>query len=93
MGNREVLFAGLVVVFLSSTTLLILQMNDNETDISQEDFYADGSPILMGEGHDHRNASDHQHGTDNIEYLSFNPLTTPGNAEVQVARSPSIFNL
>lgn len=89
MGSREVLFTGLVVVFLTSTTLFILQLDDDEVENSQVDFYAAGnSPILMGDGHDHRNASDHQHGTDNIEYLSFNPLTTSGNAEVQVARSP-----
>ena len=35
-----------------------------------------------------RNASQHIFYTDNIQPVSFNPLTAPGNAEVQVADSP-----
>ena len=44
--------------------------------------------IQYDEGHDHRNASQHIFYTDNIQPVSFNPLTAPGNAEVQVADSP-----
>ena len=40
------------------------------------------------EGHDHRNGSQHNLSTPNVEALSFNPLTEPGNAEVQVADAP-----
>jgi hypothetical protein len=45
-------------------------------------------PLVQDEGHDHRNASQHQFWTDNVEFVSYNPLTKPGNAEVQVALSP-----
>ena len=45
-------------------------------------------PLVQDEGHNHRNASEHQFWTDNVEFVSYNPLTKPGNAEVQVALSP-----
>ena len=45
-------------------------------------------PLTQDEGHDHRNASQHVFYTENIQPLSFNPLTAPGNAEVQVSDSP-----
>ena len=45
-------------------------------------------PLMQDEGHDHRNASQHVMYTDNIQPISFNQLTAPGNAEVQVAESP-----
>jgi len=45
-------------------------------------------PLMQDEGHDHRNASQHIMYTDNIQPVSFNQLTAPGNAEVQVAESP-----
>ena len=34
--------------------------------------------IQYDEGHDHRNASQHIFYTDNIQPVSFNPLTAPG---------------
>ncbi|MEK9865933.1 MAG: hypothetical protein VW544_06140, partial [Euryarchaeota archaeon] len=45
-------------------------------------------PLLQDDGHDHRNASQHVLSTPNIRPLGYNPLTEPGNAEVQVAESP-----
>ena len=45
-------------------------------------------PLLQDEGHNHRNASEHQLWTENIEFVSYNELTKPGNAEIQVAASP-----
>ena len=45
-------------------------------------------PLMQDEGHDHRNASQHIMYTENIQPVSFNQLTAPGNAEVQVAESP-----
>ena len=45
-------------------------------------------PLIQEEGHDHRNASEHQFWTENIEFISYNELTKPGNAEIQVAKSP-----
>ncbi|MBG17878.1 MAG: hypothetical protein CMB77_05950 [Euryarchaeota archaeon] len=44
--------------------------------------------IQTHEDHDHRNASQHNFSTPNIEAFDFNQLTEPGNAEVQVADSP-----
>ena len=45
-------------------------------------------PLMQDEEHDHRNASQHMMYTDNIQPVSFNELTAPGNAEIQVADSP-----
>ena len=45
-------------------------------------------PLLQDDGHDHKNASQHVLSTPNIRPLGYNPLTEPGNAEVQVAESP-----
>ena len=45
-------------------------------------------PLLQHEGHDHRNASQHILYTDNIQPVSFNELTAPGNAKVQVSDTP-----
>ena len=45
-------------------------------------------PLMQDEEHDHRNASQHMMYTTNIQPVSFNELTAPGNAEIQVADSP-----
>ena len=45
-------------------------------------------PLIQEEEHDHRNASEHQFWTENVEFVSYNELTKPGNAEIQVAASP-----
>ena len=45
-------------------------------------------PLMQDEEHNHRNASQHMMYTDNIQPVSFNELTAPGNAEIQVADSP-----
>jgi hypothetical protein len=45
-------------------------------------------PLIQGDGHDHHNASQHNFSTDNIDYVDYNSLTTPGNAEVQVVTAP-----
>ena len=45
-------------------------------------------PLFQDEEHDHRNASQHIMYTENIQPVSFNELTAPGNAEIQVADSP-----
>ena len=45
-------------------------------------------PLFQDEEHDHRNASQHMMYTENIQPVSFNELTAPGNAEIQVADSP-----
>lgn len=55
---------------------------------SQDEENALFDPLLQGDGHDHHNATEHNFSTDNIEYVDYNSLTTPGNAEVQVVTSP-----
>ena len=58
------------------------------SDNTENDLNSMVDPLVQDEGHDHRNASQHQFWTDNVEFVSYNPLTKPGNAEVQVALSP-----
>ena len=88
MDTRVVALAIFGILFASSITVLLVGVGD-EAETSEPTFsFAAGDPLFQGEGHDHSNASQHQAGTDNIEQLAFNPLTSPGNAEVSVARSP-----
>jgi len=58
------------------------------SDNTENDLNNMADPLVQDEGHDHRNASQHQFWTDNVDFVSYNPLTKPGNAEVQVALSP-----
>jgi hypothetical protein len=84
---RQILLAsGLVVCLLAaSMSAILLISEDSEVSNSNEKMF---DPLLQDEGHDHRNASEHVLYTDNIQPVSFNSLTAPGNAEVQVAESP-----
>ena len=45
-------------------------------------------PLFQGDEHDHRETTQHNMSSSNIEYMDFNALTTPGNAEVQVMPAP-----
>ena len=76
------------ILFASSITVLLVGVSDDSETTSPAFTFPAGDPLFQGEGHDHMNASQHQAGTDNIEQLAFDPLTSPGNAEVSVARSP-----
>ena len=87
MGGKEVLLGIFTLVFLTSATLLVFG-DDIERTNDESPAIKAGDPLIQGEGHDHKNASQHQFGTDNMELLDFNSLTTPGNAEVQVATTP-----
>ena len=84
MGGREVLLGIFTIIFLTSATLLVFGDDIKASSIENPSTLS-GDPLIQGEGHDHKNASQHELGTDNMELLDFNPLTTPGNAEVQVA--------
>ena len=90
MDSRVVALGIFTILFASS--LLVLTLDDeNETKSSQarDNFHSHfDDPLMQGDGHDHMNASQHAMGTSNIDQLAFKPLTTPGNAEVSVARSP-----
>ena len=80
-------FCIFTVVFLTSATLLVFG-DDIDAATNESPTLKAGDPLIQGEGHDHKDASQHEFGTDNMELLDFNPLTTPGNAEVQVATTP-----
>ena len=88
MANRRVLLSTALTLFiiLAGASLFLLSRGGLEGgDLSSESMI---DPLIQDEGHDHRNASQHIFYTENIQPVSFNPLTAPGNAEVQVSDSP-----
>ena len=87
MGGKELLLAIFTVLFLTSALVLVLGDDIQSSVQEQVSFQAD-DPLIQGGDHDHSNASQHMFSTDNMELLDFNPLTTTGNAEVQVATTP-----
>ena len=87
MDNRRVALAGILIFFLFTASIAALFLSD-ETSESVNRSSSILDPLMQDEGHDHRNASQHIMYTDNIQPVSFNQLTAPGNAEVQVAESP-----
>ena len=87
MDNRRVALAGILIFFLFTASIAAIFLSD-ETSESVNSSSSILAPLMQDEGHDHRNASQHIMYTDNIQPVSFNQLTAPGNAEVQVAESP-----
>ena len=87
MDNRRVALVGILVFCLFSASIASILLSD-EKSRSIEDSISILDPLLQDEGHDHRNASQHVMYTENIQPVSFNELTAPGNAEIQVAESP-----
>lgn len=87
MDNRRVALAGILIFFLFTATIATILLSDESTQLTDSDTLVT-DPLIQDEGHDHRNASQHIFYTDNIQPISFNQLTAPGNAEVQVADSP-----
>lgn len=87
MDNRRVALAGILIFFLFTATIATILLSDESTQLTDSNTLVT-DPLIQYEGHDHRNASQHIFYTDNIQPISFNQLTAPGNAEVQVADSP-----
>ncbi|MGB1569031.1 MAG: hypothetical protein ACPHFS_03985 [Candidatus Thalassarchaeaceae archaeon] len=87
MDNRRVALAGILIFFLFTATIATILLSDESTQLTDNNTLVT-DPLIQNEGHDHRNASQHIFYTDNIQPISFNQLTAPGNAEVQVADSP-----
>ena len=88
MGQQKAMLAMALAVCLfvaGASTFLLIQGSEDEVSSGIGTMF---DPLLQDEGHDHRNASQHILYTDNIRPVSFNPLTAPGNAEVQVSDSP-----
>ena len=83
-GQRAAMALAACIVVAGASTFLLLQ--DSESNSNDSETMVD--PLLQDEGHDHRNASQHILYTENIQPVSFNALTAPGNAEVQVSDSP-----
>ena len=88
MDTERLLIAGGLAVTLLIGGVAIMMLEDGESLTSDGPTSMIDPLIQYDEGHDHRNASQHVFYTDNIQPVSFNPLTAPGNAEVQVADSP-----
>ena len=88
MRTKEVLLSAFLVTLFISSTVYVFSNTDAEKDTKQLLSFDDIDPLYQYEGHDHSNASQHEAGTANMELLDFNNLTTPGNAEVQVATTP-----
>ena len=87
MDNRRVALAGILIFFLFTASIAAIFLSDEASEsVNRSSSILD--PLVQDEGHDHRNASQHMMYTDNIQPVSFNQLTAPGNAEVQVAESP-----
>ena len=87
MNGQEVTLVLLITVSLISVGAYLAFPADTLNESLENSNYLE-DPLLQGDGHDHRNGSQHQLFTDNVEFMSFNQLTKPGNAEVQVAKSP-----
>ena len=87
MDNRRVALAGVLIFFLFTASIAAIFLSDEASEsVNRSSSILD--PLMQDEGYDHRNASQHMMYTDNIQPVSFNQLTAPGNAEVQVAESP-----
>ena len=85
--GKALIIAGLL--FLGSASLGVVAFMDmgSEVDDENENSWTD-DPLFQDEEHDHRETTQHNMSSSNIEYMDFNALTTPGNAEVQVMPAP-----
>ena len=85
--GKALIIAGLL--FLGSASLGIAAMMDFSGSVDAEDEKSLAQdPLVQGDEHDHRDPTLHNMSSSNIEYVDFNSLTTPGNAEVQVMTAP-----
>ena len=84
---KGLIIAGLL--FVASASLGIVAMMDMTGDVDDSDSKSwTDDPLFQGDEHDHRETTQHNMSSSNIEYMDFNALTTPGNAEVQVMPAP-----
>ncbi len=85
-SQRTFLAIGLAVCIVAAATAVMMMSDVADDGGTDSGMMLD--PLMQDEEHDHRNASQHMMYTDNIQPVSFNELTAPGNAEIQVAESP-----
>ncbi|CAI8218688.1 MAG: Uncharacterised protein [Methanobacteriota archaeon] len=81
------LLSTLVIISIISSSIFFLG-SEKVVNENTNSLFESGDPLLQGDEHDHRNASQHNLSSGNVELLDFEPLTNPGNAEIQVATSP-----
>ena len=87
MDKRLVGLAAFFAFIVFSASLFALAINftinadDNQSWVMRD-------PLTQDEAHNHRNATEHEFGTPNIDFVGFNPLLEPGNAEITIADSP-----
>ncbi|DAC34011.1 MAG TPA: hypothetical protein HA303_04560, partial [Candidatus Thalassarchaeaceae archaeon] len=84
--ERAVIAGALALTLLIGGVAMMMLSSEDSLDSNTSENMVD--PLIDVEGHDHRNASQHELYTENLVPVSFNPLTAPGNAEIQVADSP-----
>lgn len=84
--ERAVIAGALALTLLIGGVAMMMISSEDSLDSNSSEIMVD--PLIDVEGHDHRNASQHELYTGNLVPVSFNPLTAPGNAEIQVADSP-----
>ena len=86
-NQRAVMAVALTICVIGAGASAFLLLRGDEGGVSPS-IPSMIDPLTQDESHDHRNASQHIFYTENIQPLSFNPLTAPGNAELQVSDSP-----
>ncbi len=88
MEGRALLLAMLIATSATAAITLVILQQEEESNLNKWNSGAIVDPLIQEEGHDHKDPSQHNYSTDNIKLMDFNPLSNPGNAEVQVADSP-----
>ena len=87
VGAKQIGLGFFIILLLGSASLLTFGSSPEIKDTTP--MMSDSlDPLFQGEEHDHSNASQHIAGTDNMELMDYNSLTTTGNAEIQVATTP-----
>ena len=77
--NELAVFA---LIAVSMVSLLLYSFGDGTNNNNSNNVFETewGDPILQGDGHDHRSASDHNFSTGNMQLIGYNELTKPGNS-------------
>jgi len=88
MDIRVIALALLLITGGSMLGAYAILVDDDSSDMDEFSDYFAVDPLIQSADHDHRNSSSHNLSTDNIEFASYNKLSNPGNAEVQVMEAP-----
>ena len=88
MDIRVIALALLLITGGSMLGAYAILVDDDSSDMGEFSDYFAVDPLIQSADHDHRNSSSHNLSTDNIEFASYNKLSNPGNAEVQVMEAP-----